>query len=117
MKRFINKTDISYQLSNLRQIVFEVTDACNLRCKYCSYGEFYDDYDKRENKNLAIEDAIAILDYLIQFWQSEQNVSFNKNVYLQRCTALFFKAKRGISNKSVFIYQLFPLWICFLYVW
>ncbi|MCL2290687.1 MAG: radical SAM peptide maturase [Bacteroidetes bacterium] len=82
MKRFLNKTDISYQLSNLRQIVFEVTDACNLKCKYCGYGEFYSDYDKRENKNLSIEDAIALLDYLTQFWQSEQNVSFNKNVYI-----------------------------------
>jgi uncharacterized protein len=82
MKRFLNSDDISYQLSNLRQIVFEVTDACNLKCKYCGYGEFYEDYDKRENKNLAIEDAIALLDYLIQFWQSEQNVSFNKNVYI-----------------------------------
>jgi len=82
MKRFLNKTDISYQLSNLRQIVFEVTDACNLRCKYCGYGEFYDDYDKRENKNLAIEDAIALFDYLTQFWQSEQNASFNKNVFI-----------------------------------
>ena len=82
MKRFLNKSNISYLLSNLRQIVFEVTDACNLKCKYCAYGEFYSDYDKRENKNLPIEDAIALLEYLTQFWQSEQNVSFNKNVYI-----------------------------------
>jgi molybdenum cofactor biosynthesis enzyme MoaA len=41
--------DILYQLSNLPQLTFEVTDACNLRCKYCGHGEFYDDYDKREN--------------------------------------------------------------------
>jgi uncharacterized protein len=82
MKRFLNKSNISYQLSNLRQIVFEVTDACNLKCKYCAYGEFYSDYDKRKNKNLPIKDAIALLDYLIQFWQSDQNVSFNKNVYI-----------------------------------
>jgi len=82
MKHFLNQTDISYQLSNLRQIVFEVTDACNLKCKYCAYGEFYSDYDKRENKNLPKEDAIALLEYLTQFWQSEQSVSFNKNVYI-----------------------------------
>ena len=73
---------IEKNVENLNQLTFEVTDACNLKCKYCGYGEFYDDYDKRENKNLAIKDAIAILDYLIQFWQSEQNVSFNKNVYI-----------------------------------
>lgn len=79
---FLTPQVISYQLSNLSQITFEVTDACNLRCKYCGYGEFYEDYDKRENKNMPIEDAITLLDYLIQFWQSNQNVSFNKNVYI-----------------------------------
>jgi uncharacterized protein len=67
MKRFLNKSNISYQLSNLRQIVFEVTDACNLKCKYCAYGEFYSDYDKRENKSLSIDSAITLLDYLIRF--------------------------------------------------
>jgi uncharacterized protein len=35
----ISKDDIFYQLSNLLQLTFEVTDACNLRCKYCGYGE------------------------------------------------------------------------------
>lgn len=73
---------IKYQLSNLRQLTFEITDACNLRCKYCSYGEFYEDYDKRENKNLAVEDAITLLNYLIKLWQSNQNSSSDRNVYI-----------------------------------
>lgn len=38
------------QLSNIRNIVFEVTDACNLQCTYCAYGKFYGNYDKRENQ-------------------------------------------------------------------
>jgi len=46
MKNFIAKKNILYQLANLRQITFEVIDACNLKCKYCGYGEFYNDYDK-----------------------------------------------------------------------
>ena len=25
----------------------EVTDRCNLECKYCGYGEFYSNYDRR----------------------------------------------------------------------
>jgi uncharacterized protein len=82
MYNFLSSDSITYALSNLRQLTFEITDACNLRCKYCGYGEFYEDYDKRENKNLSIEDAIALLDYLIRFWQSEQNVSSNRNVYI-----------------------------------
>ena len=74
--------NIRYHLANLRQITFEVTDACNLKCKYCSYGEFYYDYDNRENRNLPIEKAFAILDYLAKLWKSEMNVSENRNVYI-----------------------------------
>lgn len=43
--------DLVYsQLENIRHIGFEVTDACNLKCTYCIYGDFYDAYDKRTNK-------------------------------------------------------------------
>lgn len=49
-KRYLTPAQIYYSLANLRQITFEVTDACNLKCKYCGYGEFYDDYDRRSNK-------------------------------------------------------------------
>jgi uncharacterized protein len=67
VQNLLTPQGISYQLSNLRQLTFEVTDACNLKCKYCGYGEFYADYDKRENKNLSVDTAITLLDYLIQF--------------------------------------------------
>lgn len=30
--RKISHLDIEYSLANLKQLVFEVTDACNLRC-------------------------------------------------------------------------------------
>lgn len=48
----ITEKDIEYNLVNLPQLVFEVTDACNLRCKYCAYSELYEGYDKRENIEL-----------------------------------------------------------------
>ncbi|MCL1969263.1 MAG: hypothetical protein FWF65_06880 [Bacteroidetes bacterium] len=80
MTKYVSSNLISYQLSNLTQITLEVTDACNLRCKYCGYGEFYEDYDKRENKKLPVANAIKLLDYLVELWNSEQNVSSNRNV-------------------------------------
>ena len=82
IQHFLTPQAIFYQLSNLRQITLEVTDVCNLRCKYCGFGEFYDDYDKRTNKNLSIDTVINLLDYLIRFWQSNQNTSSNRNVYI-----------------------------------
>ena len=79
---YITSDTVQYQLSNLKQLTFEVTDACNLRCKYCGYGEFYEDYDKRENKMLSIESAKKLIDYLLESWNSEQNMSANRNVYI-----------------------------------
>jgi uncharacterized protein len=62
MNQYINKEHITFALANLHQLVFEVTDACNLKCKYCAYGEFYEDYDRRENKILPTDNAIRLLD-------------------------------------------------------
>jgi uncharacterized protein len=80
METYISPNNIKQVLANLRQITFEITDACNLKCKYCGYGEFYEDYDKRENINLPIEKAFAILDYLFDLWQSNINLSANKHM-------------------------------------
>lgn len=63
-KRYLTPAQIYYSLANLRQITFEVTDACNLKCKYCGYGEFYDDYDRRSNKMMPFTMAKQVIDYL-----------------------------------------------------
>ncbi|GHT49143.1 hypothetical protein AGMMS49982_01940 [Bacteroidia bacterium] len=55
MSNYLTEENIIYQLANLRQITFEVTDACNLKCTYCGYGEFYNDHDKREETVFAFQ--------------------------------------------------------------
>jgi len=52
---FIDLTpnNIRYFLSNLKQLTFEVTDACNLRCAYCGYHVYI--YDDKGNKIEYIE--------------------------------------------------------------
>ena len=44
---YVNSKDVEYQLTHLSSIVFEVTDACTLHCKYCGYADLYEGYDKR----------------------------------------------------------------------
>jgi len=82
MKQYLNPENIIYSLANMRQLVFEVTDACNLKCKYCAYGEMYDDYDAREENTLPVEKAIRLINYLADFWNSEQNMSFEQIIYI-----------------------------------
>jgi Arylsulfatase regulator (Fe-S oxidoreductase) len=79
-KIYITSDHVVNALANLPQLVFEVTDACNLRCKYCAYGEFYEDYDFRENKMLPTEKAIRLIDYLAGYWNSNLNTSANRNL-------------------------------------
>lgn len=63
-----------------KHIIFEVTDACNLKCKYCGYGEFYSGYDERENRSLSFDNAKALLDYMTDYWNSPKNIHVNKEI-------------------------------------
>jgi uncharacterized protein len=67
-------------LSNVTDVVFETTDACNLKCKYCGFGEYYEDYDKREKKNLSFKMAKNLLDHLLEFWLSPLNMSHKNKI-------------------------------------
>lgn len=78
----ITGEQVHYLLSNVSQVVFEVTDACNLKCKYCGYGEYYENYDKRENKNLSIDKGKTLLDYLAGSWNSPLNTSHKTKITL-----------------------------------
>ncbi|GHV34590.1 radical SAM peptide maturase [Bacteroidia bacterium] len=82
MKAYLTKNDIERNIANLPILTFEVTDACNLKCKYCGYGEFYNDYDERKNTFLPFEYAKKILDYLVPYWQSSLNKSAQRRIYI-----------------------------------
>lgn len=79
---FLTAEQINHQLANLHQLCFEVTDACNLQCKYCAYGELYNDYDTRDCKTLSVSAAIKLIDYLVELWNSRYNTSEKSHVYI-----------------------------------
>lgn len=78
----LKESDIEYELSNLRAIVFEITERCNLQCKYCFYGDSYNTHDSRVNLDLNILDARAIVDYLIPKWLSKLNTNPEKEIFI-----------------------------------
>ena len=82
IKKYIEAKDIEFFLANIPQITFEVTDACNLKCTYCGYGEFYSDHDNRENIMLPEEKAFKLLNYLNMLWDSPKNMSYKKNIFI-----------------------------------
>ena len=78
--RKISHLDIEYSLANLKQLVFEVTDACNLRCKYCAYADLYEGYDQRENLKLPFQKAKLIIDYLYEYWEKRYCIEVNDTI-------------------------------------
>lgn len=77
----ITSYDVDHALRNLKQVTFEVTDNCNLKCKYCGYGEFYQGYDNREAKDMPIEYAINLIDYLTDIWNKGLTDSIKQLAY------------------------------------
>jgi uncharacterized protein len=71
---------VSNQLANIRHIVFEVTDACNLQCTYCAYRDFYDNYDKRENRYLDVRKAKLLIDFVFEKSNTPANKSPRKDI-------------------------------------
>ena len=66
---YLTAKDIEKSVINLSQLVFEVTDDCNLSCVYCAFGDLYCDYDGREKKYLRLPDVKLLIDYLAKLWE------------------------------------------------
>lgn len=79
---YLNKEVILNNIINLSQLTFEVTDACNLKCKYCGYGDLYQGFDERVNKQLPVDRAIRLLEYLMEHWNSSYGFSYQKDTYI-----------------------------------
>lgn len=57
---------VEESIANTGQIVFETTERCNLRCKYCFYEDFYDTRTDRVSSHLPTEKAHKIIDLLLE---------------------------------------------------
>jgi uncharacterized protein len=75
---FVEAEDVYSALANLPQIVFEVTTSCNLRCKYCCYGECYETFANREfGRSLDFNVAKLFLDYFSAITKTKYNTTTN----------------------------------------
>lgn len=124
----ITSDDINDQLVNIKHIGFEVTDACNLKCTYCIYGAFYDDYDDRTSKHIDIRKAKLLIDFLVEkinssannspsneiiisFYGGEPllNIDFIKEIvyYTQRMQNSYMKFNYVITTNAIYLKKYF----------
>jgi len=69
----LSKKIVTDKLMNEINLVFEVTEKCNLKCTYCSYGSNYKGYDIRTGKNIEFEIAKKTIDHLITILTEKKN--------------------------------------------
>lgn len=63
-------------VENINHIVFEVTDDCNLKCKYCGYGDLYYDHDDRNKKYMSISTIKNFMSYLYPYLKKSIGVLY-----------------------------------------
>jgi uncharacterized protein len=61
--------DIEYLLTCSKEVIFEVTKACNLACRYCIQGDLYQIHEKDQKLNIDTGKAKVLLDYLCRYWE------------------------------------------------
>lgn len=76
----ISHNTVLYNLIKLRHLVFEVTDACNLQCKYCAYAEMYEGYEQRNNTKMSFAKVKLVIDYLQEIWEKNNYHNMEKHV-------------------------------------
>lgn len=79
---YLTSKQIELSIANTPQVVFETTDACNLACKYCLYGDLYSTYGDRLNRYLDPANAISLLRYLKTLWDKSRIYSVDKHIFL-----------------------------------
>ena len=60
----ISEAKVKEALSHTPQILFEVTESCNLNCVYCALGSVYEWGKNRKGKKLDINSALSLLRYI-----------------------------------------------------
>ena len=110
----IKESTVKESLIRTPQVLFEVTDSCNLNCKYCALSDVYDWDDNRNSKEIDTDLSIKLLQYIINlkiinhekelvvsFYGGEPllNIQFIKRV-------VSFCNKENVNNKISIRYNL-----------
>ena len=111
----ITENIIKESISDVKHIVFEVTENCNLKCKYCIFGHLYTEkQSKDKNKDLNIELAKKIIDHVLNQVLTHPvplfSISFGiKVILLERFIPLrFLDAVQ--KHKVTFFYLVPSMW-------
>jgi uncharacterized protein len=80
--RHFKEKAIESSFSNISHIVLEITERCNLKCAYCTFGDMYNNYDPRYNNEMSLDKAIALINHLKYYWDKRTDFGRVKEVQI-----------------------------------
>jgi uncharacterized protein len=82
--RNITQKEVEKSIYNIKHVIFEVTEKCNLACVYCTFGKMYNDNETRlkEKHNLKKEDALKLLEHLYLVWKEREQKGLLQEITL-----------------------------------
>jgi uncharacterized protein len=78
----LNELLVEESIRQVQQIVFEVTESCNLNCSYCTVtGEYYEGFDNESGKNIDVNSAVKLLKYIFALKDTSKNNQLTISFY------------------------------------
>jgi uncharacterized protein len=65
---------IRKEIANVRKFLFEVSESCNLRCRYCVYSGKFSDRRQHSNKMMDWETARSAVDYISHYFKENEEI-------------------------------------------
>lgn len=73
---YFNSNALSDEVeNNLEQITLELTEKCNLRCRYCLYENDYDNMRNHGTTDMTLETAKAAIDYIFNHSKNRDKIA------------------------------------------
>ncbi len=112
----ISEQELLYKYNNeISHVIFNITDNCNMRCKYCKFGETYQDSRNHNNKSMSLEvidNGLKLIDkyykntktLIIAFYGGEPLIEFNKiKLIVNRIKAKYNNVRFSFTTNGVLL--------------
>lgn len=94
---------IQSKILNLNQVIFEVTQDCDLKCKYCIYGDAYHNQRRPAPRDMELQTAKKGIDKVYQIIKNREKREFSVGFFGGEPLLRFDLIKRSIAYaKKVF---------------
>ncbi len=78
----IDKQLIDENIANVGQIIIQVTERCNLNCKYCIDGDYYREISDKEKSDMSFDNCAFFIKSVLKFINSNRNYSQEKKLHI-----------------------------------